>query len=99
VSFDRAESLQYVNLLLAIGVAGNAFCPKMKNETKSTAPQIGGFVSKRKTRQKAPRRRLGVLPQNEKRDKKHCAADLGFCLKTKNETKSTAPQIGGFVSK
>jgi len=39
------------------------------------------------------------LSQNEKRDKKHRAADWGFCPETKNETKSTAPLIGDFVSK
>jgi len=42
---------------------------------------------------------LGILSQNEKRDKKRRAADWGFCLKKKNETKSTAPLIGDFVSK
>jgi len=41
---------------------------------------------------------LGVLSQNEKRDKKRRTADWGFCLKMKNETKSAAPLIGGFVS-
>jgi len=42
---------------------------------------------------------LGILSQNEKRDKKHRNADWEFCLKIKNETKSTATLIGDFVSK
>ena len=39
-----------------IGTAIPDFRLKMKNETKSTAPLIGDFVPKRKTRQKALRR-------------------------------------------
>ena len=52
---------------------------------------------KNKTKSTAPL--IGVLSQNEKRDKKHCPTDFGFCPKMKNETKSTAPLILVFVPK
>ncbi|MBE7058547.1 MAG: hypothetical protein E7387_05555 [Ruminococcaceae bacterium] len=42
---------------------------------------------------------MGLLSRKEKRDKKWCAANWGFCPEKKNEAKSGAPLIGAFVPK